>query len=102
MSNKLTGYAAISAVEKSDHSGGKPRTRSGVSKDCVAVGAVGLAKNAERSARIRARAAYHASAEARRSSRTHHTVGIAGRAGCKSVHAGPAIDGITDSQHSLA
>ena len=52
MRDELTGYAAVIAVEESDHATGITRSRGGVSKYCRSVRAIGLTKDAERRAAL--------------------------------------------------
>src|SRR5260370_17402559 len=63
MRYELAGYAAIIAVEESDHGSGKTRSRVGSSKYCGSVGAIGLTKDAEGRAASREHSTGHSGAK---------------------------------------
>src|SRR5260370_14791628 len=78
MRYELAGYAAIIAVEESDHGCGKTRSRGSMSKYCCSVRAIGLTKDAEGCAASRAGITDHSGAKPAGSCCAIYSITVAG------------------------
>src|SRR5260370_22468630 len=78
MRYELAGYAAIIAVEESDHGCGKTRSRGSMSKYCGSVRAIGLTKDAEGRAAGRAGTTDHSGTKPAGSCCAIYSITVAG------------------------